>query len=174
VSAPAPATTDIERPSFVDFAFQLAYVGAYKLARAYWRVRRPLTHGALVTLWCHGQVLLVRNSYVPYYSAPGGYLHRHELARHAAVRELREEVGIIASPDDLSQVLELTHDWDGRRDHVVIFSLELAERPIVQVDYREVVEAFWFEPEQVARCDVFPPLKRAIAEQVSARQARRA
>ena len=67
-------------------------------------------------------------------------------------------------PAWLTQVLELTHDWEGRRDHVVIFSLELAERPIVQVDYREVVEAFWFEPEQVARSDVFPPLKQAIAQ----------
>jgi 8-oxo-dGTP diphosphatase len=163
VSYPAPATTEPERPSFVDFAFQLGYAGAYQLARAYWRVRRPLTHGALVTLWCHGQVLLVRNSYVPYYSAPGGYLHRGETARQGAVRELREEVGIVAQPQQLTQALELTHDWEGRRDHVVIFSLELAERPLVQVDYREVVEAFWFEPDQVVRSDVFPPLKQAIA-----------
>jgi 8-oxo-dGTP diphosphatase len=164
VSSPAPATNEIERPSLVDFAFQLGYAGAYQLARAYWRVRRPLTHGALVTLWCKGQVLLVRNSYVPYYSAPGGYLHRGETARAAAIRELREEVGVVAAPDRLTQVLELTHDWEGRRDHVVIFSLELAERPLVQVDYREVVEAFWFEPEQVQRSDVFPPLKQAIAQ----------
>ena len=110
-------------------------------------MRRPATHGALVTLWCHDQVLLVRNSYVPYYSAPGGYLQRRESARQAALRELREEVGIVAGPEQLTQVLELTHDWEGRRDHVVIFALELAERPLVQVDYREVVEAFWFEPE---------------------------
>lgn len=160
----APATHDLERPSFVDFAFQLAYVGAYQLARAYWRVRRPLTHGALVTLWCNGQVLLVRNSYVPYYSAPGGYLKRRETAREAARRELREEVGVVAAPEQLAQVLELTHDWDGRRDHVVIFSLDLDERPLVQVDYREVVEAYWFSPDEVARSDVFPPLKQAIAE----------
>jgi len=152
------------RPTAVDLGFQVAYVCAYRLMRMYWRLRRPVTHGALVAIWCRGQVLLVRNSYVPYYSSPGGYLHRGETAREAAVRELREEIGVEVKPEQLVQSLELTHDWEGKRDHVVIFTLELDERPSVQVDHREVVEAFWFSPEQVAPENVFPPLKRVIGE----------
>ena len=167
-------SNDVTRPTWLDLAFQLGYMGAYQLMRAYWHVRHPTTHGALVTVWCRGQVLLVRNSYVPYYSAPGGYLHAHETAREAALRELREEIGVGVAAEQLSHTLEVTHEWHGRRDHVVIFTLELDERPRVQLDYREVVEAFWFKPEEVARSDVFPPLKHAIEDRARKLQARSA
>jgi len=153
-----------DRPTLIDLGFQLGYVCAYQLMRVYWRLRKPTTHGALVAIWCRGQVLLVRNSYVRYYSSPGGYLHQGETARDAAVRELKEEIGVVVKPEQLVQSLEVTHDWEGKRDHVVIFSLELDERPVVRVDHREVVEAFWFQPEQVEPERVFPPLKQAISE----------
>lgn len=157
----------VRRPTVLDLAWQLAYMTAYQVVRLYWHVRRPATHGALVVLWCKGHALLVRNSYVRYYSAPGGYLHAGETARQAAVRELREEVGLEVAPERLQQALELTHDWEGRRDHVVVFLLEVEERPTIQVDYREVVEAFWFQPEEVARSNVFPPLKEVIARRAA-------
>ena len=32
--------------------------------------------------------------YVPYYSLPGGYVHRDETGRQAAARELFEETGV--------------------------------------------------------------------------------
>ena len=159
-----------QRPTVVDLGFQAGYVCAYQLMRMYWRLRRPTTHGALVAIWVHGQVLLVRNSYVPYYSSPGGYLNQGETAREAAVRELREEVGIAVVPGQLEQALEVTHDWEGKHDHVVIFTLELEERPNIQVDHREVVEAFWFDPEQIAGENVFPPLKQAIADRAALRK----
>jgi 8-oxo-dGTP diphosphatase len=155
---------EVTRPTWLDLAFQLGYMGAYQLMRAYWHLRKPVTHGALVTVWCRGHVLLVRNSYVSYYSAPGGYLHGHETAREAALRELREEIGLSAAPEQLAHTLETTHLWEGKRDHVVIFALDVEERPPVRLDYREVVEAYWFKPEEVARSDVFPPLKHAIEE----------
>ena len=65
------------------WAFQFAYVCAYRLMRTYWRMRRPTTHGALVTLWHDDKLLLVRNSYVPYYSLPGGYVGKGESGRAA-------------------------------------------------------------------------------------------
>lgn len=149
-------------PTWTDLVFQIGYMGGYRLLRTYWRVRHPTTHGALVALWCRGEVLLVRHSYVPYYSAPGGYLEADESPAEAARRELAEEVGLHVHTDALKKELEVTHDWEGKRDHVVIYSLELDERPRIELDYREVVEAFWFRPEQVKSLDVFPPLKRVI------------
>ena len=151
-----------ERPTLVDRGFQLAYVCAYRAMRAYWKVRRPTTHGTLVTLWNRGEVLLVRNSYVPYYSLPGGYVNRSETARDAAVRELTEEVGITAKAGDLELVLDRTHDWEGKRDHVQIFSLELPSRPTVAVDHREVVDAAWWSPERALALDLFPPLREVL------------
>jgi ADP-ribose pyrophosphatase YjhB (NUDIX family) len=149
-------------PTLVDRGFQLAYKSAYRAMRQYWRLRRPTTHGSLITLWNAGEVLLVRNSYVPYYSLPGGYLRSNETARQAAARELREEVGIEVEADRLELVVERTHEWEGKHDHVQIFSLDVPTRPEIEVDHREVIEAAWWTPERALTLDLFPPLKEAI------------
>jgi len=156
-------------PTVLDRAFQLAYVSAYQLMRVYWRVRRPLTHGALVAIWNRGEVLLVKNSYVGYYSLPGGYVRSGETGRDAARRELLEEVGVRARPEELEPLLEETHDWEGKRDHVEIFALEVESRPDVRIDHREVVEAIWLTPEAALEKNLFPPLRRAIERRSRAR-----
>jgi 8-oxo-dGTP diphosphatase len=148
----------------IDRAFQLGYKLAYRLMRTAWRLTNPLTHGALVLLWSRGEVLLVRNSYVPYYSAPGGFVKSGEDARDAARRELIEEVGLDVQPEALSLALELTHPWEFKRDHVKVFELTLDERPVVHVDHREVVEALWVSPQDALQLNVFPPLQRVIRE----------
>jgi 8-oxo-dGTP pyrophosphatase MutT (NUDIX family) len=150
-----------------DRAFQLGYKVAYRLMRTAWRLTNPLTHGALVLLWSRGEVLLVRNSYVSYFSAPGGFVKPGEDARDAARRELLEEVGLQVRPDALQLSLELTHPWEYKRDHVKIFELTLDERPVVHVDHREVVEALWVAPQEALRLNVFPPLKRVIQEKLA-------
>jgi 8-oxo-dGTP pyrophosphatase MutT (NUDIX family) len=153
-------------PTVVDRAFQLSYTVAYRLMRTYWRVKRPVTHGALVALWHDGEVLLVRNSYVPYYSAPGGYVRRDEESRHAAVRELAEEVDLHVDPEALTLALDVTHEWEYKQDHVHIFELTLSERPQIHVDHREVIDATWFSPERAMALNVFPPLKTVIAQRL--------
>ena len=159
---PQEPSSGSREPSVVDRAFQLAYVLAYRLMRTYWKLTRPTTHGTLVTIWNQGEVLLVRNSYVPYYSAPGGYLRRGETSQNAALRELLEETGVAARPEQLKLVFDETHEWEGKHDHVEIFSLDVAERPEIQVDHREVVEASWLSPEHALSLDLFPPLRRVI------------
>lgn len=146
----------------VDRGFQLAYICAYQVMRRYWSFFRVSTHGALVTVWNRGEVLLVRNSYVSFYSLPGGYLRAGETARDAALRELFEEVQVRAKAEDLVPLIDETHDWEGKRDHVEIFSIDVAERPTVKVDHREVVEASWWSPERALSLNLFPPLRRAI------------
>ncbi len=159
---PQEPSSGSREPSVVDRAFQLAYVLAYRLMRTYWKLTRPTTHGTLVTIWNQGEVLLVRNSYVPYYSAPGGYLRSGETSQNAALRELLEETGVAARPEQLKLVFDETHEWEGKHDHVEIFSLDVAERPEIQVDHREVVEASWLSPERALSLDLFPPLRRVI------------
>jgi len=141
--------------------------------RVYWKVRHPTTHGALVAIWQGGEVLLVKNSYVPYYSAPGGYVRANESGRDAARRELLEEVGVSVTADRLEPVIDETHDWEGKRDHVEIFAVELTERPDVAIDNREVVSASWLSPERAMELDVFPPLRRAIAKRLESAGSRR-
>src|SRR5215212_9485174 len=104
----------------VDLLFRVAYRWAYRLMRVYWGVSHPSTHGALVAVWWRDQILLVRNSYVPYHSLPGGYVRPWETATQAAIRELKEETGLHTGLDQLRPVLDLTHEWEGKRDHVEI------------------------------------------------------
>jgi 8-oxo-dGTP diphosphatase len=151
------------RPTVIDRGIQLGYVCAYRLMRVYWKLSHPNTHGALVTLWNDGHVLLVKNSYVPYYSAPGGYVHDGETSRAAAVRELKEETGYTARPDQLTLVYDETRDWEGKKDHVEIFAIDVPERPRIQVDNREVVEADWFTKDRALALNLFPPLRDVIS-----------
>lgn len=164
------ATRNRSDASLIDRGYQVAYACAYRMMRTYWRLRHPTTHGALVALWNDGELLLIRNSYVRYYCVPGGYVHRGEEARMAARRELAEEVGVDAKPEDLELVLEETHEWEGKHDHVVIFALTVPTRPRVDVDHREVIEASWFSPERALSLDLFPPI-RHVLERPSTRHA---
>ncbi len=153
---------EASRATPVDLAFQLAYKVAYRMMRVYWGVRKPTTHGALVTLWNQGQVLLVQNSYVPYRSLPGGYVARHETAVQAAIRELREEIGIEARPEQLDKVFDQVNEWEGKRDHVEIFTLALDRRPRISIDRREVVSADWYSPRDALELNLFPPIRTVI------------
>lgn len=146
----------------VDAGMRVAYRGAYRLMRLYWGFAHPQTHGALVLIWNGGEVLLVRNSYVPYYSAPGGYVQAGESGRDAAARELREEIGIQVAPDQLRPSLDQQHEWEGKHEHIEIFELDVTERPKIAVDNREVISAAFHRPERALELDLFPPLRVVI------------
>jgi 8-oxo-dGTP diphosphatase len=148
----------------IDFAYRLAYRCAYQALRVYWRVAHPTTHGALVALWCDGELLLVQNSYVNFRSLPGGAVNRGETGRQAAIRELREEVGIVARQEDLVAVVDEVHEWAGKRDHVEIFALELAQKPAFAVDNREVVSAEFVSVARALELPLFPLIRKAIAK----------
>ena len=148
----------------VDALFRLAYFFAYRLMRVYWKVFHPLHHGALVAIWYEGKILLIKNSYVGYFSIPGGYVRRSEEARDAAVRELREEISFSVDPGALILRIDETHPWEGRQDHVAIFDLVVDRPPRIKVDNREVVAAEFVSPEEALTRNLFPPLRRLIEE----------
>ena len=166
--APPPARVNRRPAGALDRAWQLAFAVAYRTLRLWWFVRRPTHRGALVALWHDGEILLLRSSYRAGWSLPGGGIAPGEDTRMAAVRELREEIGLIVEPASLheAQVLELV--WEHRRDHTTIFALTVSERPTLRLDNREIVGAAFHAPEAIRLDEVGPHVARYLAR----RQAR--
>ncbi len=135
----------------------------YRLAhwglRLLWFVRRPETTGALVAVWYHGRVLLVKNSYRTQVTLPGGYVKPREDRRTTAARELREEVGISVQPKRLVHAYHGTHLFEHRKDTLDIYELEMPEVPSVVVDDREVVFAEFRTPDEALDMKIVPHLE---------------
>lgn len=89
-----------------------------------------------------GRVLLVRHTYLKGWWLPGGGVDAHETAGDAAVRELREEAGLIAqSRPELISVH--SNETFFRGDHVLIFRIG-AYAPGELSSRHEIAEVGWF------------------------------
>lgn len=130
--------------------------------RLYWAIWHPHTYGTLVAIWYNGTILLIRNSYLRYYSLPGGYIQRNETAQQAAIRELAEEIGLSVTDEMLTQVLDINHNWQGRSDHVKLFVIKLTEPQKIKIDNREVIAMEFFTPENALKLDLYPPIRQYI------------
>lgn len=155
------------RPSPIDRIYQIGYMCAYRAVRFYWWLTRPHCHGALVAAWHDDTILLVRNSYLPYYNLPGGYIRRGETPRQAAQRELLEEVGMSIPADAMTLAVDITHDWEYKRDHVKIYQIDLDQPPALQVDHREVITARLYTPQEALELELFPPLRSHIEQHLA-------
>ena len=151
-------------PCWADRAWRLAYLCAYRVLRLWWRLRRPRHRGALVALWHDGKVLLVRSSYRRRWDLPGGGVRRGEDPAAAALRELKEEVGIELPEAALRLAYDAEIFWESRHDRVMIFAHEAAGLPALRLDNREIVEAAFRDPAAVDPASASPHLVRYLRE----------
>lgn len=149
--------------SIIDRLWQLAYAAAFRLLRLWWLVRRPEHRGSLVALWHDGEILLLRSSYRPGWSLPGGGIAHGESAREAALRELREETGLAVPEASLHEAQALAFIWEHRSDHTTIFELTLAQRPTLRLDNREIVGSAFLAPDAIDLDDVAPHVAHYLA-----------
>ena len=148
----------------LDAAIRLGYRWAYLLLRLWWFVRKPHTHGTGVALWHEGKVLLVRTSYRPCYSLPGGFVRRGEPPEQAARREVCEEIGLDLSAETLHHAWQGSVQYESRLDTIDIWEVSLDERPALHVDGREITWAGWMDPSAAQGRRLLPHIAAYLAQ----------
>ena len=142
-----PSLEPVRPPTLVDAVWRLALRLAFPLARAWWSLRRPHHEGALVAIYVGRALLLVKSSYRAEWNFPGGSVRPGETPVAAAQREMEEEIGL--SSDSLRPAGSASGIWDGRRDRVHFFELQLDCMPALRLDHREIVAAHLATPEEL-------------------------
>lgn len=115
---------------------------------AWSRMSRGMTLGVRVVVTDgEGRVLLVRHTYLAGWWLPGGGVDRGETTQAAAVRELREETGLIATtPPRLLSIHSNERFFRG--DHVLVFAVDAFETG-ERTSHGEIAEIGWFRPDRL-------------------------
>jgi 8-oxo-dGTP diphosphatase len=143
--------------------FRFAYRCAYRGARIWWFIRRPRTSGAVVALWSGGRVLLLRTSYRPHYSMPGGFVKASETPAQGAARELFEELQIDVRPSELRAAWQGTAQFEDRQDGISIFEYDLDRQLALEPNGREVVWIGWKTPAEAMDLLLLPHIRAYLA-----------
>ena len=128
---------------WLDAGYRAAYRMAFPMARRWWRWRGH--DSTAIIVWLDNRVLTVLHSYKPGLRLPGGGAKTGEDHSAAAVRELREETGVIIPEAHL----RLLFAYRGRYGTRSIFEARLDHKPTLRVDQREIVYAGFNTPEEV-------------------------
>lgn len=105
------------------------------------------TAGAVVVLRdSAGQVLLLRSRHHSGWGLPGGLLKRGEDPLAAALREVREEIGVRLQPADLSCGSRNAQFDGGSRQVTAVFGAALDDAAVAGLrgDGTEIVDLAWF------------------------------
>ena len=109
---------------------------------------------ALAVVVRNGRVLLVRRAKAPnagMWGFPGGSIEPGETVAEAAVRELREETGLIAEAGDVLTVIDVIHrDEDGTvRLHFVLVAVRCRWQAGEARAADDAADARWFTVDEI-------------------------
>ena len=154
------------RTSATDRLWRVGLWIAYRVLLVGWYVFRPRRRGVFIAVWCDRELLLIRNSYRTWYALPAGGVRRGEQPAHAALRELREEVGIAAEPGALHFVGDISTTFEFKRDRCAFFEVEFDARPDLCIDGREVIWAGFLTPSAALKTQLAPPVREYLNDRL--------
>ncbi len=119
---------------------------------------------SLIVVTLAGRMLMVFDRWRRQWELPGGMLAPGETARQAAVRELEEETGILATDLDFMAVVEFELQRPTRREYAAVYRTALQVRPQLVVN-DEVSDFQWWDP-CLPLSDDMSPLDAEIGRRV--------
>ena len=129
-------------PAFFRRLLGVAARATHAVLKAFWFVRRPKTFGAHAVALTRGKrLVLVKLRYASGWRLPGGGRGAHEDPRDAALRELREEIGL-TSHGAVQLACELEESVDFKRDTAsVVIVRDVDYRPQWSWEVEQVTES---------------------------------
>jgi 8-oxo-dGTP pyrophosphatase MutT (NUDIX family) len=110
--------------AWLDRPLRLILTAGHRMLKAGWFVRRPRTFGAhAIALTPERKLVLVKLRYASGWRVPGGGRRKDEYAQAAVIRELREEIGMIAY-GRIRLACELEDAVDFKRDVAALLIVE--------------------------------------------------
>ncbi|GGH43255.1 NUDIX hydrolase [Microbacterium album] len=130
-----------------------------------------ITVSAIAFLRADGRVLTVRKRGTSAYMLPGGKPEAGETALATAVREVREELGIRVSPEQLESLGTFETRAANEAGHALRATVFLARGDVAPVAQAEIDDLRWEDPAAASPGSaplnvehVFPVLERRAAE----------
>ena len=158
----ATKTDPSSAPQPGDLLWHWFYRLAYRLSLLFFFIFRPAIHGVNVAVWHRNRLLIIKHSYKSECGLPGGYIGRNESTVAAAVRELKEEVAVIAAPQQLHLVGDFSARHEFKRDTVTLFEFYPDSLPQVLPDQREVIWARYVPLETALRLQLSPMIRKYL------------
>lgn len=125
----------------------IAGVSAAIIRWALWPIFYLLVNGSV-----RSRVLLVHKSSVLVikhrlgdgkWALPGGGVHKNESLKHAAAREIYEELGITLLPKNLISLGRTQHKRRGIQCELALFYMEVPARLAISAERLEIADAKW-------------------------------
>lgn len=123
--------------------------------------RKDFTQLANVIVWYDHKILFIQrrtNPFAGYWSIPGGHVENTETHLDTAIRELHEEVGIIAK--NLSHIVTFIDDSLHLECHV--YELEVKDMNADNLEPTEHKDVAWLTPKDALEKDLTPGLAEVL------------